>query len=323
MNERTDMNTIPAILPPVHIGVDVAKAELVADLAGSIKRFANHSKGITALLRAAMKCAPHVRLVCEATAGYEQLLATASFKAGVPICIVPPQRPRHFAKALGLHAKNDPVDAALLSRFGNQTGPEPARPKDSSRRELESLMRARGELLDALARENNRHEHHGHPLVLKLAKARIAGINKDIALIDKAAAAVIAADPLLAKADALLRQVTGVSYQSSRALLAFMPELGTLNRREIAALAGLAPFDRDSGNKQGKRFIQGGRKRVRSTLHMAAVSAARFNKILAPVFQRLIDAGKPFKVAITAITRKLLVHLNSLMADFLKNQVAA
>lgn len=317
------MNTIPAILPVVHIGVDVAKAELVADLAGSIKRFANHSKGISALLRAAVKCAPRVSLVCEATAGYEQLLATACFKAGVPVCIVPPQRPRHFAKALGLHAKSDPVDAALLSRFGNQTGPEPAMPRDSSRRELESLMRARGELIDALVRKNNRHEHHGHPLALKLAKARIARLEKDIATIDKAAAAVIAADPLLAKADAMLRQVTGVSHQSSRALLAFMPELGTLNRREIAALAGLAPFDRDSGNKQGKRFIQGGRKRVRSTLHMAGVSAAQFNKVLSPVYRKLRDAGKPFKVAITAITRKLLVHLNSLMAGLLKNEVAA
>jgi transposase len=323
MNERTDMNTIPAIPSPVHIGVDVAKAELVADLAGTIKRFANHPKGITALLRAATRCAPHVRLVCEATAGYEQALATASFKAGVPICIVPPQRPRHFAKALGLHAKSDPVDAALLSRFGNQTGPVPARPKDSSRRELESLMRARGELIDALGRENSRREHHEHPLALKLAKDRIVRLEKDIALIDKAAAAVIAADPLLGNADVLLRQVTGVSHQSSRALLAFMPELGTLNRREIAALAGLAPFDRDSGNKQGKRYIQGGRARVRSTLHMAGLSAAQFNKVLAPVYRNLIKAGKPFKVAITAITRKLLVHLNSIMADFLKNQVAA
>jgi len=322
MNERTDMNTIPAILTPVHIGVDVAKCELVADLAGSIRRFANHSKGIAALLRAAVKCAPHVRLVCEATAGYEQALATASFKAGVPVCIVPPQRPRHFAKALGLHAKSDPVDAALLSRFGNQTGPEPVRPKDRSRQELEALMRARSELIDALAREKSRHEHHSHPLALKLAKARIARLVKDIATIDKAAAAVIAADPLLAKADALLRAVTGVSHQSSRVLLAFMPELGTLNRREIASLAGLAPFDRDSGNKQGKRFIQGGRKRVRSTLHMAGLSAAQFNKVLAPVYRTLIKAGKPFKVAVTAITRKLLVHLNSIMAEFLKNQIA-
>ena len=317
------MNTIPAILPLVHIGVDVAKAELVADLAGSVARFPNQSKGIKALLRAASACAPDGRLVCEATAGYEQALVTAAFKAGVPICVVPPQRPRHFAKALGLHTKSDPIDAALLSRFGNQTGPVPASPKDPSRQELESLMRARGEILDALARENNRHEHHAHPLALKLAKARIAGLKKDLAAIDRAAASVVATNPLLSKADAHLRQVTGVSHQSSRILLAFMPELGTLNRREIAALAGLAPFDHDSGNKNGKRFIQGGRARVRSTLHMAAVSAARFNKILAPVYRKLRKAGKPFKVAITAVTRKLLVHLNSIMADVLKNQVAA
>jgi transposase len=143
MNERTDMNTIPAILPLVHIGVDVAKAELVADLAGTTGRFPNNPKGIKALLRAASKCAARVHLVCEATAGYEQALVTAAFKAGVPVCIVPPQRPRHFATALGLHTKNDPVDAALLSRFGNQTTPPPARPKDPSRQELESLMRAR------------------------------------------------------------------------------------------------------------------------------------------------------------------------------------
>jgi len=316
------MNTIPAIPSPVHIGVDVAKDELVADLAGSTARFANHPHGIAALLRAALQCSPAACLVCEATGGYEQALATACFKAGMPVCIVPAQRPRHFAKALGIRAKNDPCDAALLSRFGSQTLPQPARAKDRARKELESLMRARGELLDSLARENNRNEHHSHPLACKLAKSRIARLEKDIAEIDAAASEVIAGDPLLARADVLLRGVTGVSHQSSRALLAFMPELGTLNRREIASLAGLAPFDRDSGNKQGKRFIQGGRARVRSTLHMAGVSASRFNKVLAPVYRKLREAGKPFKVAVTAITRKLLVYLNSIMADFLKNQIA-
>jgi len=321
MNVQTSMKTIQQSNPPVHIGIDVAKAELVADLRGSIKRYPNTPAGIARLMRAAANI-PAAHLVCEATAGYEKALVAAAWKLAIPVSTVPPQRVRQLAKVLGIHAKSDPVDASLISRFGATALPKPSSPKPETRAELDSLMRFRDELMDSLKRENCRHEHHDHALVKKLAKARIARLRKDIEELDRAAAALIASDAELAQADARLRKVTGVGHQSSRALLAFMPELGTLNRRQIASLAGLAPFDRDSGKTTGKRYIRAGRGNVRSTLHMAALSAARFNPILRPVYLRLLKAGKPFKVAIVAITRKLLIHLNSIMTKNLQTSLA-
>jgi len=315
------MNTILQSNPPVHIGVDVAKAELVADLQGTIKRYPNTPAGIARLTRAAANL-PGAHLVCEATAGYEKALVAAAWKLGIPVSTVPPQRVRQLAKVLGLHAKSDPIDASLISRFGATALPKPSSPKAETRAKLDSLMRFRDELMDSLKRENCRHEHHDHALVRKLAKARIARLQKDIAELDRAAADLIASDAELARADAKLREVTGVGDQSSRVLLAFMPELGTLNRRQIASLAGLAPFDRDSGTTTGKRFIRAGRGNIRSTLHMAAISAARFNPVLRPVYLHLRKAGKPFKVAIVAITRKLLIHLNSIMTKILQIPLA-
>jgi transposase len=321
MNVQTSMNIITQSNAPVHIGVDVAKAELVADLNGTIKRYPNTPAGIARLTRAAAAI-PGAHLVCEATAGYEKALVSSSWQLGIPVSTVPPQRVRQLAKVLGLRAKSDPIDARLISRFGATALPKPSSPKPETRTKLDALMRFRDELMDSLKRESCRHEHHEHPLVKKLAKARIARLEKDIAEVDRAAADLIAADAELARADAKLREVTGVGHQSSRTLLAFMPELGTLNRRQIASLAGLAPFDRDSGTSSGKRFIRAGRGSIRSTLHMAAISAARFNPVLRPFYLRLRKAGKPFKVAIVAVTRKLLIHLNSLMAKILKIPVA-
>ena len=315
------MNTIPAILPVVHIGVDVAKAELVCDLKGLIRRYPNTPAGIARLLGAAVAI-PGAHIVCESTGGYEKSLIHSALKAGIPASSVPPQRVREFARGVGIKAKNDPIDAAVISRFAAQAEPVSATPLSASRSKLAALMRFRAEIMESLHRENCRHEHHDDPFVAKLAKARIARLKKDIEKVDQAAAAVIAADPELVRADSKLREVCGIGAQSTRALLAFLPELGTIGRRRIASLAGLAPFDNDSGKTTGRRFIQGGRAAVRKALHMAALSAVRYNKVLKPAYQSLRQAGKPFKVAIVAITRKLLVHLNSIMADLIKIPLA-
>jgi transposase len=322
MNVLTNMKTILHSQAPVHIGVDVAKAELVADLQGSIKRYPNTATGIARLLRAATRI-PGSHLVCESTAGYEKPLVSSALQAGIPASIVPPQRVRQFAKSMGTLAKSDPIDASVISRFASQAMPQPMAARSANRSRLDSLMRFRAELLESLHRETCRHEHHDDPLVTKLAKARIAQLKRDIGKMDQAAAAVIKADTELSRADAKLREVTGVSHQSTRVLLAFLPELGTVSRTRIASLAGLAPFDHDSGKSNGKRFIQAGRAHIRRTLHMAAISAASFNKVLRPIYLRLRKAGKPFKVAIVAITRRLLIHLNSIMADLLKIPVAS
>jgi transposase len=309
MNAQTSMKTIHQSEPSVHIGVDVAKAELVCDLNGSIKRYPNTSAGISRFLRSAAAI-PGAHIICESTGGYEKTLVQTSLQGGIPASSVPPQRVREFANSIGAKAKNAqarPVSATLLS---------------PGRRKLDALMRFRAELMESLHRESCRHEHHDDPLVSKLARARIARFEKDIETVNEAAAAVIAADPELARADARLREISGIGVQTTRTLLAFLPELGTIGRRRIASLAGLAPFDNDSGQTKGRRYIQGGRAAVRKTLHMAALSAARYNEVLKPVYLRLRQAGKPFKVAIVAITRKLLIHLNSLMADLIKIPLA-
>lgn len=321
MNAQTSMNTILQSEPPVHIGVDVAKAELVCDLNGSIKRYPNTSAGISRFLRSAAAI-PGAHIVCESTGGYDKPLIQSALQSGIPASSVPPQRVREFAGSIGVKAKNDPRDAAVISHFAAQAKPVSAVLLSASRRKLDALMRFRAELIESLHRESCRHDHHDDPLVSRLAKARIARLEKDIETVNEAAAAVIAADPELARADARLREISGIGVQTTRTLLAFLPELGTTGRRRIASLAGLAPFDNDSGQTKGRRYIQGGRAAVRKTLHMAALSAARHNEVLKPVYLRLRQAGKPFKVAIVAITRKLLIHLNSIMADLIKIPLA-
>lgn len=318
----TNMNTLPQTNPPVHLGVDVAKAELVADCHGTIQRFENTPKGIARLIKAINKPghAPHI--VCEATAGYEQALVSAALLKGIRISVIVPQRVRSFAKSLGLLAKSDPLDAFLLSRYGRHAQPAPMQPKAPALQQLDALLRARAELMDSLQREINRAEHHTNPAVIRIHRDLVTRYRQHIKTLDAQSARLIAKDENLSKAEAVLREVTGVGEQTSRSLLAFLPELGHLGRRSVAALAGLAPYDRDSGRMKGKRHIQGGRCQVRRSLHMAAVVAARRNPVLKAFYQRLREAGKPFKVAIVAVTRKLLIHLNTRMAELLKIPVA-
>ena len=317
------MKTVPHSQCVVHHGVDVAKTALVIDCSGSIKRLGNHAKGIAGLLAAAGKSEGVPHLVCEATGGYEQAMAKAALRAGVRISVVPPQRVRNFAKSLGRIAKSDPIDAKVITRFGQVTDPQPLQAKDSGRQKLDELLRARVELLDSQQRERNRLEHHSDPAIQRMFKALIARMEKQIAMIDERCAALIEADSTLSRADALLREVACVGPQVSRTLLAFLPELGHVGRRAIAALTGLAPYDRDSGKMQGKRFIQGGRAQVRRVLYMAAVVAIRHNPILSDFYKRLRAEGKPGKVAVVAVARKLIMHLNTKMAGLLKNPVAA
>ena len=320
------MNTLPETPAFVHFGVDVAKDELVLDCLGRIFRFPNDSKGVRDLLKKVTKSATTPWVVCEASGGYERLLSHTALELKIAISVVPPKRVRDFAKSRGQFAKSDPIDAAVITRFaaGNDKL-KPLTAKDSIRNQLDALLRARAELLDLRQREKNRADHRVNLTLLTGMHKKLDAIFKaQIAALDKAIAALVASDEELAKADAMLREVKGVGPQTSRTLLAFMPELGRVNRRTIAALAGLAPFDNESGKKIGNRYIQGGRSRVRQVLHMAALVASRSNEVLKAAYQNLLDNGKKkFKVAIVAIARKLLVHLNSLMAKFLENPLPA
>jgi transposase len=321
--EQTNMNTLTDSTPPVHFGVDVAKAELVLDLLGHTRRFTNDPKGIASLLKSVSKSAAHPYIVCEATGGYERNLAKAALLQGVLISVVQPQRVREYANSQGQFAKSDPLDAALLTQFGAVNKKlKPLTAKDSGRQKIDELLRARSELIDARQRESNRAEHRSGTVLEQVHKKLDAVYKEQIRKLDKAIDAMVAGDENLSKADAMLREVSGVGPQTSRTLLAFLPELGRVGRGTIAALVGLAPFDKDSGKRTGKRYIRGGRSQIRKVLHMAAVSATRSNDVLKKFYAELRSNGKEFKVAIVATARKLLIYLNSLMAKFLQNPVA-
>ena len=310
---------------PVYLGVDVAKGELVLDLFNTIERFANSSPGIRKLLDAIARhpdCR-RIHLVCEPSGGYEQPLVRAALKAARPVSLVQPLRVRRYAQALGILAKNDPIDARLLSRFGADLKPAPLDPIDEQRCKLNGLLKRREDLIESIRREHLRADHCTDTLCMRQQRALLKVLENQLAQIQAACDQLIASSKPLLEAQSLLCKVRGVGPHTSAILLAQMPELGRASRNQISALAGLAPYDRDSGMSSKKRFIQGGRSKIRRALYMAALTAARCNPVLKPAYQRLRAAGKPVKVALVAIARKLLIHLNSLMAYHYKISLAS
>ena len=321
LNQPMTPPSLSPALPPVYLGVDVAKAELVLDLQGAIHSFPNTEAGLARLFahldRAALPGPAH--LVCEASGGYEKLLVAAAWARPHAVSVVVPARVRKYAGALGWRAKNDPLDARLISRFAAATRPPPLTPPEPVRQTLAELFAQRSALLQQKLGADNRAAHQTVPLCLQQHRRLTALLEKEIARLDLEIRRLLAATPALAAADRALQEVAGVGPQTSVALLGLLPELGRINRQQIAALAGLAPYDHDSGARRGQRFIGGGRAPVRKALYMAALAAARCNPVLHPAYLKLRAAGKPAKIALTAIARKLLVHLNSLLAKLHQN----
>ena len=255
------------------------------------------------------------RVVFEPTGAYHRGFERRLAKAGFALAKVNPRQARRFAQAIGRHAKTDAVDAAMLARFGALIEP-PARPLVSQTLdELKQLHVARRALIkDRVAAQNRRHVLQ-LTLLKRLAKQRLEHIDQQIAAIDAVMAERIEADPDLAARLDILLSIPGVGRLTALAILIEMPELGQIENKAAASLAGLAPIARDSGRKQGKRFIHGGRAGLRQALYMPALVAARFNPQLKAKYHALIDAGKPPKLAITAIMRKLLILANALLRD--------
>ena len=314
--------TVSATDPPLFpVGVDIAKRQFAVDLHGRPLTFANSPAGFDRL-REHLLTIPNPHLIMEASGGYERPLLQFAFQNNIAASVVQATRVRHFAKALNLQAKTDPIDAALLSRFGREVRPEPCKIPDSSRAALDRLMARRAHLLKLLNAETN-HAGGGGGSGDKMTEDQtnqmVSLIKSQIKEIDAMMESMIEEDDLLRQMDAVLQSVKGVGPQTSRTLIAALPELGKISRGEVAALAGLAPFNRDSGTLRGKRFIKGGRSAVRKVLYMAAVTACRHNPVLSVFYQRLREAGKPGKVAVTAVSRKLLCHLNALASQFYRN----
>lgn len=301
------------------VGIDISKDWLdVALYPGQAPglRFPNDGPGHAALIAWLGGQDTPARIVFEATGAYHRALALALAAAGLDFRKVNPRRARRFAQAVGRLAKTDRIDAAMLARMGQVLELKPDAPQGEKQPDLDALSSARRR---GLVKDRNallaRHKIACHPLVRRQLERRLAAIKADIAEIDAALAALIAADEALRARAAILVSIPGLGAVSAAAMLAGLPELGTLGNRQAAALAGVAPITRTSGKWQGCSFIGGGRANLRRSLYMPALVASRFNADLRAVYERLRAAGKPKKVATVAVMRKLVVLANVLLRD--------
>lgn len=308
------MSIAPSVPPTTYAGLDVAKATLALHLAGQHHELTNDSTGHGRLVRLLAKH-PGVHLVCEASGGYEQAPVRALWAAGLPVSIVEAGRVRHFARAQGCRAKNDPIDAALIAVFGTAMRPRPTPPPSAVAERLAALVQRRRQLQQTLVAETNRAAHYTDPLLRRQSAQLVRLLRAQVQAGAEETARLIAADPALAAKVARLTAVPGVGPVVAATLVAELPELGQLRDEAVAALVGVAPYDRDSGTAQGLRRIAGGRRTVRCALFMATLSAVRHDRILKAHYQQLRARGKKPLVALTACLRKLLLLLNRLLKN--------
>jgi transposase len=295
----------------VYLGVDVAKACLDTMIGKEKRRLPNNALGYRELIRWIKQSSAPVRVICEPSGGYERGLIRALVADQIEVCLVPANRVRQFARAAGILAKTDRIDAGVLCAFGQAMKPPILTVSRLEQEELRELESQRRHLSRLLVMEQNRGARLSDSSVLRLNRSLVNQIKKQIEKLDLLIKNKInQSQELSAKAEKLTA-ISGVGTRTAALLLAQMPELGQLNRREVAALVGVAPFNRDSGRMRGKRAIYGGRRFVRHGLYMAALVAARHNPVLHAFYQRLRAAGKPAKLALTATMRKLLIVLNS------------
>jgi transposase len=300
---------------PLTAGIDASKDHLdVAARPGDRFRVTNDPAGVAELVARLCRLAPSL-VVLEATGGYEADALAALLAAGIPVAVVNPRQVRQFAAGVGQHAKTDPIDAAVLAHFAAVVAPPPAAPADPDRVELAALLDRRRQLLGMRVAEGNRLRPGLPAAVREGIEAHVAWLGEQVAAIDREVAAAVRRVPAWRERDRLLRSIKGVGPVVSRTLLADLPELGTRPPGKLSALAGLAPFASDSGRRRGERHIRGGRREVRRALYMAALAVARVPGPLREFAQRLKAKGKPSKVALVAVARKLLVIANAVIRD--------
>lgn len=297
------------------VGIDVSKATFVIAVHPSTERWTTETTpgAIDTLVTRLQALAPHL-IVLEATGGYERTLVAACASAGLPVAVINPRQVRAFAQALGRTAKTDDIDAAVLAEFGARVEPTARALAATETQALAALVARRRQLLEMIGMERRRLEH-APPTgrITRDLRHHIRWLERRVSDVDADIGTAIQASPVWRVHEDLLRSVPGIGPTTARTLLAELPELGRLDRRAIAALVGVAPFNCDSGRHRGQRHIWGGRATVRATLYMAAVTATRYNPILAKFYRRLREAGKPAKVALVATMRKLLTIVNAML----------
>jgi transposase len=299
----------------IWIGIDVSKARLDVGILGEeeLRSVKNDAAGIEGIVKRCVELRPQL-VVVESTGGYEKKLVGELYSAGVRVALVNPHRVREFARSIGLLAKTDSLDARLLARFGQAVKPDPTRLPDEREQFLAALIQRRRQLIDTRTAEQNRLDTV-HPAMRSNIEAHLKWLDDQVAELDQQIEQFIQDDPDFKAKDEILRSVPGIGKVSSSLLIAALPELGHSDRKQIAALVGVAPMNYDSGYLRGKRRIKGGRSEIRTVLYMATISASRFNPVIQEFYQRLLKAGKLKKVALVACMRKLLTILNAMIRD--------
>jgi transposase len=297
----------------IVVGIDVSKARLDVAVGSQGEPWSepNNPEGIARLVGRLAGLSVGL-VVVEATGGQQDSVAGALAAAGVPLAVVNPRQVRDFAKATGKLAKTDALDAQVLARFGEALRPEPRPLPDEETEVLGILLTRRRQLIEMLVMEKNRLAA-AKKMLRRDIEAHIQFLNTSLKDIDKDLHAALRASPAWRAKDDLLQAVPGIGPVLSATLLGALPELGRLDRRQIAALVGVAPFNRDSGRQRGQRTISGGRASVRTAFYMATLTATRFNPVIRAFYDRLCKAGKPKKVALVACMRKLLTILNAML----------
>jgi len=299
----------------IIVGIDVAKDRL--DVAvrptGELFVVERNASGLEQLVEWLKPLAPSL-VVLEATGGFETVAAAALAAAAMPVVIVNPAQVRAFAKAVGQRAKTDPIDAAVIAHFAEATKPEPRPLPDEATRLLADLVARRRQIVEMIGAERQR-EKRATARIRKSIARLVKALEKELASVNGDIDDAVRGSPAWRDKENLLASVPGIGPIVARTLIADLPELGRLDRKKIAALAGLAPFTRQSGQWRGRSFIGGGRTSVRCALFMAAMAARRHNPILKAFFLRLVAAGKPKIVALIAVARKLLTILNAVLRD--------
>jgi transposase len=300
----------------VFVGIDVAKDRLDVHVRPSHEVFAvpRDGDGLTALVDRLKQLTPTL-VVLEASGGFEITVAAAVAAAGVPLAVVNPRQIRDFARATGKLAKTDALDAAAIAHFAEAVHPEPQPLPDDQARELGELVARRRQVIEMIVAERNRTRQLQSARLKKRIERHLEALQNELTEIERDLGDSIRDTPVWREHEDLMTSVPGVGITTARTLIADLPELGTFDRKQIAALVGVAPLNRDSGTLRGKRTIWGGRAGVRAALYMAALTASRRNPAIAAFYSRLRAAGKPAKLAFTACMRKLLVILNAIIRD--------
>jgi transposase len=298
------------------VGIDVSKDRLDVHVRPSGQAFAvtRDGKGLEELIDRLRELAPAL-IAVEATGGFETIVAAAVAGAQLPLAVVNPAQIRHFAQAVGQRAKSDPIDAAVISRFAEAVKPEPRPMADAQARLLAELVGRRRQIIEMLVAERQREQRADNVRVRKSLARHIKVLEKEVPEIDQDIDTLVRGSPAWREKENLLVSFPGVGNTLARTFLAEVPELGTLSRRQIASLAGVAPFTRQSGRWKGKSMIAGGRAALRSALFLAAMSATRCHPGLKSFYRQLLARGKPKMVALIAVARKILTILNAMLRD--------